>query len=95
MAVLFVSFKRKFRKLINGKGECCECCGKPFNYQIEGSGYEKLPHRCKPRRSGRTFHLVYDGVENGPDDEELLEGARIERGFAMMEMRDDLEYSSL
>jgi transposase len=93
MAVLFVHFKRRFRKVINGHGECCECCGQPFNYQIEGSGYERLPHKC--RRPGRVIIHVDDDDENDPDDEEMLEGARIERGFAMMEMRDELEYASL
>lgn len=95
MAVLFVHFRRRFRKIINGRGEQCEHCGRPFNYQIEGSGYERLPHRCKTRRPGRVIHHVDGDDENGPVDEEQLEGARIERGFAMMEMRHDLDYASL
>ena len=98
MATLFVRFRRVFRKMVDGRGERCPCCNRPISYEILGSAYVPRYHACntlRKRRSGRVIQQVVDDGENDPADEDMAEGARIERGFAMMELRDALDFGGV
>ena len=96
MASLFVRFKKYFRRIVDGAGERCRECNRPINYAISGSEYVPLRHRCRSRPPGRISRdLVLDDGENDQEDEDLCEGSRIERGFAMAEMASDLDYVDL
>lgn len=88
MQVLYVRWQNHFRKLVDGRGECCETCRRPHRYRIFGSDYRLVPHRCRSRRGARQVIDDEDEIV----DEEQCEGARIERGFAMMSLSDSLDF---
>lgn len=91
MQILYIRWHKYFRKLINGVGEGCPHCRRPYRYTVSGSEYVRRQHRC---RRGRSVHEVFDEDDEVADEEEHLEGARIHRGFAMHEMSHALDYGA-
>lgn len=74
-----------FRRTVGDVADVCCHCQRPNRFRLNAAGddYIKLEHRCRRHRDSKA------GID---EDDEMLEGARIERGFAMIAMANEFDY---
>ncbi len=83
-----------FRRTVDDVADVCCHCQRPNRFRLNAAGddYIKLVHRCRVRLDPRNDGDDED-VRYAEDlDDEMLEGARIERGFAMIAMANEFDY---
>jgi hypothetical protein len=90
--IVWFEIGNHFRRTVDGVADVCPHCQRPNRFRLNAAGddYVKLEHRCRRHRGSKA--AVDEDGESTDIDDEMLEGARIERGFAMISMANEFDY---